>query len=102
MSKPTLEHWLRRLEQLHPQEIELGLQRCRDVAINLELLPVACPVLTIAGTNGKGSTAAVAEASASVVSSNFSKHLSLTTFFAASTDSKSLYRFSLLESFFSS
>ncbi len=62
MSKPTLEHWLRRLEQLHPQEIELGLQRCRDVAINLELLPVACPVLTIAGTNGKGSTAAVAEA----------------------------------------
>lgn len=62
MNKLTLEHWLQRLEQLHPREIELGLQRCRDVAINLDLLPVAYPVLSIAGTNGKGSTAAVAEA----------------------------------------
>ena len=62
MSKLSLAQWLQRLEQLHPVEVELGLQRCGEVAMRLELLPLACPVLTVAGTNGKGSTVAVAEA----------------------------------------
>jgi dihydrofolate synthase/folylpolyglutamate synthase len=62
MSKLSLAHWLQRLEQLHPVEVELGLQRCGEVATRLDLLPLACPVLTVAGTNGKGSTVAVAQA----------------------------------------
>ena len=67
MNKPDLDQWLQRLEQLHPSEIELGLQRCGEVARRLDLLPLPCPVLTVAGTNGKGSTVAVAEAVALAV-----------------------------------
>lgn len=62
MSNSGLAAWLQRLEALHPTEIELGLERVRAVATQLALLPVAVPVVTIAGTNGKGSTAAALEA----------------------------------------
>lgn len=62
MSSATLADWLARIEQLHPQEIELGLDRVRAVAGHLDLLPLRVPVVTVAGTNGKGSTVAVMEA----------------------------------------
>lgn len=62
MSSATLADWLARIEQLHPSEIELGLDRVRGVAEQLGLLPVEVPVVTVAGTNGKGSTVAVMEA----------------------------------------
>jgi dihydrofolate synthase/folylpolyglutamate synthase len=62
MSSASLTQWLERLEGIHPREIELGLDRVREVAVRLDLLPVSPPVVTIAGTNGKGSTAAVLEA----------------------------------------
>ena len=62
MSKATLAQWLDRLETLHPKEIELGLERVTSVAHRLELLPVPVPAITVSGTNGKGSTAAVLEA----------------------------------------
>jgi len=62
MSKATLEQWLQRLESLHPSEIELGLERVSAVAGRLELLRPEQPVVTVAGTNGKGSTVAVLEA----------------------------------------
>lgn len=62
MSKTSLEQWLQRLETLHPREVELGLERITTVARALDLLPVARPVVTVAGTNGKGSTVAVLEA----------------------------------------
>ncbi len=62
MSSETLAAWLARIEQLHPREIELGLERVRGVAQALGLLPVTVPVVTVAGTNGKGSTVAVMEA----------------------------------------
>jgi dihydrofolate synthase/folylpolyglutamate synthase len=62
MSKASLEQWLQRLETIHPTEVELGLERARAVAQRLELLPVSQPVITVAGTNGKGSTVAVLEA----------------------------------------
>ena len=62
MSKATLEQWLQRLETLHPREVELGLERISTVARSLELLPVSKPVITVAGTNGKGSTVALLEA----------------------------------------
>ncbi|CAA0118445.1 Dihydrofolate synthase/folylpolyglutamate synthase [Halioglobus japonicus] len=62
MSKTTLEQWLQRLETIHPREMDLGLERISAVARTLELLPVSQPVVTVAGTNGKGSTVAVLEA----------------------------------------
>jgi dihydrofolate synthase/folylpolyglutamate synthase len=41
----------------HGRVIDLGLERVRDVAGAMNLLHPGCPVVTIAGTNGKGSTA---------------------------------------------
>jgi len=57
----TLDDWLARIEQLHPEEIELGLDRLRVVAERLSLLHFACPVITVGGTNGKGSTVQLME-----------------------------------------
>ena len=54
--------WLERLEQLHPSAIDLGLARCGEVARRLELLNPDATTITVAGTNGKGSTIAVMEA----------------------------------------
>jgi dihydrofolate synthase/folylpolyglutamate synthase len=56
----TLADWLRYLETLHPKAIALGLERLRTVYERLSIIP-ACPVFTIAGTNGKGSTSAFIE-----------------------------------------
>lgn len=59
----TLDEWLAYCEQLHPKGIngiELGLDRIRAVAQRMELR-FACPVITVAGTNGKGSTCAMLE-----------------------------------------
>jgi dihydrofolate synthase/folylpolyglutamate synthase len=61
MTKASLEQWLQRLETIHPREIELGLERVASVAQKLQLLPLAQPVVTVGGTNGKGSTVAVLE-----------------------------------------
>lgn len=62
MSKTVLDQWLERLETLHPCEIDLGLERVASVAESLQLLPPLQPVISVAGTNGKGSTVAVMEA----------------------------------------
>jgi dihydrofolate synthase/folylpolyglutamate synthase len=62
MNKGSLEQWLQRLETLHPSEMELGLERVSVVAERLELLSPLAPVVTVAGSNGKGSTVAVLEA----------------------------------------
>lgn len=51
----SLSEWLAYIESVHPQEIELGLQRVRKVAAKLDLLNTKAVVVTIAGTNGKGS-----------------------------------------------
>ncbi|MEM6583788.1 MAG: folylpolyglutamate synthase/dihydrofolate synthase family protein [Pseudomonadota bacterium] len=58
----SLNDWLSLLETLHPNPIDLGLERVSAVAARLSLLPIAAPVITVAGTNGKGSTVAVIEA----------------------------------------
>ena len=57
----TLQDWLTHCEQLHPKTIDLGLDRVRTVADRLGLA-FSCPVITVAGTNGKGSTCAMLEA----------------------------------------
>src|SRR5690606_14521449 len=62
MAESALADWLARLEALYPQPIRLGLDRVALVANALDLLPVAVPVVTVAGTNGKGSVVAALEA----------------------------------------
>ncbi|MRX26747.1 bifunctional tetrahydrofolate synthase/dihydrofolate synthase [Kangiella sp. HZ709] len=58
----TLSQWLRWLEASHPQsDIELGLSRVTQVAAKLNLLSPVVPVVTVAGTNGKGSVIATLE-----------------------------------------
>jgi dihydrofolate synthase/folylpolyglutamate synthase len=56
----TLQDWLAHCEQLHPTTIDLGLDRVRTVAERMGIR-FACPVITVAGTNGKGSTCAMLE-----------------------------------------
>ncbi len=59
-SMNTLADWLAHCERLHPQTIDLGLERVRTVAQRMDLR-LDCPVITVAGTNGKGSTCAMLE-----------------------------------------
>ncbi len=56
----TLADWLAHAERLHTQNIALGLERVRTVADRMGLR-FDCPVFTVAGTNGKGSTCAMLE-----------------------------------------
>ena len=57
----SLTHWLTRLEAMHPKAIDMGLERVSVVAQKLGL-KFDCPVITVGGTNGKGSTCAMLEA----------------------------------------
>ena len=57
----TLAGWLDYIEQLHPQSIALGLDRVEKVKRALGLAP-AFPLITVGGTNGKGSVCAMLEA----------------------------------------
>jgi len=57
----TLTDWLQRLELLQPERIELGLDRVAAVHARMALAKPARQVITIAGTNGKGSSAAFIE-----------------------------------------
>ncbi|NCT96536.1 MAG: bifunctional tetrahydrofolate synthase/dihydrofolate synthase [Comamonadaceae bacterium] len=56
----TLADWLAHAERLHPQAIDMGLERVMTVARRMGL-QLSCPVITVAGTNGKGSTCAMLE-----------------------------------------
>ncbi len=58
----SLGDWLYHLENSHRQEIQLGLTRVNAVASNLDLLHWDTQIITVAGTNGKGSTVATLEA----------------------------------------
>ena len=61
LSEWDLNHWLSSLESRHTQEIQLGLTRIRTVAKKLNLLAPDCKIITVAGTNGKGSTVTALE-----------------------------------------
>jgi dihydrofolate synthase / folylpolyglutamate synthase len=56
----TLDAWLARCERLHAKDIDLSLERVREVSQRLGLR-FNVPVVTVAGTNGKGSTCAMLE-----------------------------------------
>ena len=58
----TLSDWLVYIERQHPKTIAMGLERIRVVADAMALPRPARHVITIAGTNGKGSTVAFVEA----------------------------------------
>src|SRR3546814_871907 len=60
-SAATLDEWLAYLESLHPAAIELGLDRVRKVATQLNLR-LSSVKIVVGGTNGKGSTCAMLEA----------------------------------------
>src|SRR5690606_36243367 len=58
----NLPQWLEYIEQQHPRTVELGLDRMRAVAGRMDLQRPARKVVTVGGTNGKGSTVAFIEA----------------------------------------
>ena len=60
-SMNSLDSWLAHCERLHPHTIDMGLERVQEVVKRLGLRFEAC-VITVAGTNGKGSTCAMLEA----------------------------------------
>ncbi len=59
-----LDQWLAYIEGLHPKNIDMGLERTRVVWSRIKStfgVEISCPVITVAGTNGKGSTCAMLE-----------------------------------------
>ena len=75
----SLPAWLAWQETLHPKKIDLGLERVAAVADRLGLLQPEHGVITVAGTNGKGSSVAllatILEAAGYRVGSYTSPHL---------------------------
>jgi dihydrofolate synthase/folylpolyglutamate synthase len=57
----TLPDWLTHIERVHPRTIEMGLERVAVVKDALRLVP-RFPIITVGGTNGKGSACAMLEA----------------------------------------
>ena len=59
----TLDEWLTWQESLNPREIDLGLERVSRVLLQIgHHNQFDCPLITVAGTNGKGSVVAFIEA----------------------------------------
>lgn len=54
----SLSEWVQIVEGLHPKNIEMGLDRIRVVKERMGIR-FDCPVITVGGTNGKGSTSAM-------------------------------------------
>ncbi len=60
MRVQSLSDWLAFIERQHPQPIALGLDRVVEVFSRLNT-GISCPIVTVGGTNGKGSTCAMLE-----------------------------------------
>ena len=57
----SLDNWLNYIEDLHSAEIEFGLDRVNEVFVRLFSGKFSCRVITVGGTNGKGSTCGLIE-----------------------------------------
>jgi dihydrofolate synthase / folylpolyglutamate synthase len=55
----TVEQWLAYQAQVHPRAIDLSLERLTEVLARLQWRRPQLPVITVAGTNGKGSVVAI-------------------------------------------
>jgi len=60
-NKSDLSSWLQYIGKVHPSSIELGLDRIVKVAVELNLYPFTSFVITVGGTNGKGTTVSLLE-----------------------------------------
>ena len=60
-NESSLDRWLEYISKINPREIDLGLSRILTVYKNFEVARLAPLVITVAGTNGKGSTVAAIE-----------------------------------------
>ncbi len=58
-NKKSLKQWLSTLETKHNKKIDLGLERIKKVYDSLKLEKISPTIITVAGTNGKGSTVAI-------------------------------------------
>ena len=61
MPYKTLDEWLDYQLGLYVEEIDLGLERVKEVALRLDILNPDLKIITVGGTNGKGSTVALVE-----------------------------------------
>jgi len=57
MQERSVDEWVDYIQTLHHREIELGLDRVREVYKRLYPDGLSCKIISVAGTNGKGSTA---------------------------------------------
>ena len=58
----NLKDWLDWQQTLHPKNIDFKLERIKSVYKKLNIKKIAKKVIIVAGTNGKGSTAAILSA----------------------------------------
>ena len=59
--KAELDNWLQRFNAIDPHHIDLGLERLQQILVQHPLQLFQCPVVTVTGTNGKGSICALLE-----------------------------------------
>ncbi|WP_196138072.1 folylpolyglutamate synthase/dihydrofolate synthase family protein [Aliikangiella sp. G2MR2-5] len=76
MQNKSLDQWLEHIESLHPADIELGLDRIRQVALSLDLLETTAKTVLVSGTNGKGSCCAMLESLALIEGLNVGQYTS--------------------------
>ena len=57
----SLDRWLEYIQDQHDKEIDMGLSRMFEMVDRLDLNPITPKVVTVAGTNGKGSTCVTIE-----------------------------------------
>ena len=57
--KKLLDQWLVKLETNHDKKIDLGLSRVKKIYDRLDLEKISPKIITVAGTNGKGSTVSI-------------------------------------------
>lgn len=52
----SLDDWLSYIENLHPSNIDMSLERSKEVLLRMKISPIGDLIFIIGGTNGKGST----------------------------------------------